>query len=73
MPSRDSLSENIKQPVRQAASHPWIERLARLGYTAKDLVYFIVGLLAAQAAFSTGGQTTNTSGALEAILTQHER
>ena len=70
MPPRDSLSENIKQPVRQAASHPWIERLARLGYAAKGLVYFIVGLLAAQAAFSSGGQTTNTSGALEAILTQ---
>jgi Domain of Unknown Function (DUF1206) len=71
MPLRDLFPENIKQPVRQVASYFWVERLARLGYAAKGLVYFIVGLLAAQAAFGTGGETTNTSGALEAIVTQH--
>ncbi len=70
MPPRDPLPENIKQPVRQAASHPWVERLARLGYAAKGLVYFIVGLLAAQAAFGSGGKTTDSNGALETILTQ---
>ncbi|MBE9104862.1 DUF1206 domain-containing protein, partial [Nostoc cf. edaphicum LEGE 07299] len=66
----DPLPENIKQPVRQAASSLWVEQLARLGYAAKGLVYFIVGLLAAQAAFGSGGKTTNTSGALETIVTQ---
>ncbi|MCC5652560.1 DUF1206 domain-containing protein [Nostoc sp. XA013] len=66
----DPLLENIKQPVRQAASSLWVERLARLGYAAKGLVYFIVGLLAAQAAFGSGGKTTDTSGALETIVTQ---
>ncbi|MBD0264874.1 MAG: DUF1206 domain-containing protein [Tolypothrix sp. Co-bin9] len=70
MASRDPLPENIKQAVRQAASHPWVERLARLGYAAKGLVYFVVGLLAAQAAFGSGGKTTNTAGALETIVTQ---
>jgi hypothetical protein len=63
------LPENIKQPVRQAAAHPWVERLARLGYAAKGLVYFIV-VLAAQAAFGSGGKTTDTNGALETIVTQ---
>jgi hypothetical protein len=70
MTLRDPLPENIKQPVRQAAAHPWVQRLARLGYAAKGLVYFIVGLLAAQAAFGAGGKTTDTSGALETIVTQ---
>ncbi|MBW4563333.1 MAG: DUF1206 domain-containing protein [Mojavia pulchra JT2-VF2] len=70
MTLRDPLPEKIKQPVRQAASYLWVERLARLGYVAKGLVYFIVGLLAAQAAFGYGGKTTDTSGALEAIVTQ---
>lgn len=60
----------IQQPVEQAASHPWFERFARLGYGAKGLVYFVVGLLAAQAAFTTGGKTTDTSGALQTIITQ---
>ncbi|MFB2769988.1 DUF1206 domain-containing protein [Pelatocladus sp. BLCC-F211] len=70
MALRDLLPENIKQPVRQATSHPWVERLARLGYAAKGLVYFVVGLLAAQAAFGSGGKTTDTSGALETIVIQ---
>jgi hypothetical protein len=41
-----------------------------LGYASKGLVYFIVGFLAAQAAFSMGGRTTDTSGALSEIVNQ---
>lgn len=70
MALRDPLPENIKQPVRQVASYSWVERLARLGYAAKGLVYFIVGLLAAQAAFGSGGKTTDTTGALKTIFIQ---
>lgn len=70
MAQRDPIPEGIKQPARQVASHPWVERLARLGYAAKGLVYFTVGLLAAQAAIGSGGKTTDSSGALETIVTQ---
>jgi len=66
----NSPTDNIKQSIRQAASHAWFERLARLGYASKGLVYFIVGFLAAQAAFSMGGRTTDTSGALSEIVNQ---
>jgi len=57
---------------KQAVQHPseWVEPLARLGYAAKGVVYGIVGLLAAQAAVSAGGRTTDTQGALSAIVTQ---
>jgi hypothetical protein len=48
----------------------WVERLARLGYLAKGIVYAIVGVLAVQAAFGAGGQTTDTKGALGAIAAQ---
>ncbi len=48
----------------------WVERLARFGYVSKGVVYSIVGLLAAQAAFGAGGQTTDTQGALEIIVNQ---
>lgn len=61
---------DIQQPARRIASQSWFERLARLGYAAKGLVYFIVGLLAAQAAWGAGGRTTDTQGALQAIVTQ---
>lgn len=70
MTRRNSPTDSIKQPVRRATTQPWFERLARLGYAAKGLVYFIVGFLAAQAAFGAGGRTTDTSGALTTIVTQ---
>lgn len=47
-----------------------LERLARLGYASKALIYVIVGLLAAAAAFNAGGAVTDTSGALRVILSQ---
>lgn len=58
----------MKQAAQQTSE--WVERLARFGYAAKGVVYGIVGLLAAQAAFGTGGKTTDTQGALQAIITQ---
>ncbi|MBD2532093.1 DUF1206 domain-containing protein [Nostoc flagelliforme FACHB-838] len=66
----NSPLEPIRQPVKEITSLPWFERLARLGYAAKGVVYFIVGLLATQAAIGSGGQTTNTTGALKAIVVQ---
>jgi len=46
---------------------PWVERLARVGYAAKALLYITIGILAAQAAFGPGGRTTDTQGALSAV------
>lgn len=42
----------------------------RFGFAAKGVVYALVGLLAAQAALGVGGQTTDTGGALQTIVTQ---
>jgi hypothetical protein len=47
---------------------PWIERLARVGYVAKAVLYSTVGILAAQAALGQGGRTTDTRGALREVL-----
>jgi Domain of Unknown Function (DUF1206) len=47
---------------------PWIERLARVGYVAKALLYGTIGALAALAAFSSGGRTTDTRGAMGTLL-----
>jgi Domain of Unknown Function (DUF1206) len=46
---------------------PWVERLARVGYVAKALLYITIGLAAAQAAFGRGGRTTDTQGALRLV------
>ena len=49
------------------AAAPWIVRAARLGYTAKGIVYIVIGTLAARAAAGDGGRTTDSRGALRAI------
>jgi len=47
-----------------------LDRLARLGFAAKGLLYATVGFLAFQAAAGIGGRITDSDGALNAILRQ---
>jgi hypothetical protein len=46
---------------------PWVERLARIGYAAKAVLYITVGLLAAHAGAGRGGRTVDTQGALRVV------
>lgn len=64
----NNLVSTAKQQTRQAGS--WVEKLARLGYGAKGLVYIIIGILAVQAAIGSGGQTTGSEGAFQTIASQ---
>lgn len=63
-----AVREAGREAGRQVA--PWVERLARAGYLVKGGVYVLVGLLAVQAAFGIGGETTGASGALRALARQ---
>lgn len=54
-----------KDKMREAK--PWIRRFGRFGYMAKGVVYGMIGILAALAAFGPEGETTGTSGALQSI------
>lgn len=52
---------------------PWVERLARMGYAAKGVVYLLIGLIAVQAAWQgmgqgRGGDVQGSEGALETLL-----
>lgn len=53
-----------------APAAPWIERLARVGYAAKALLYTVVGMLALQSALGSGGRTTGSRGALATLVRQ---
>src|SRR5687768_14436941 len=64
----DSARDHVEHAVREAG--PVLKALARLGFASKGLVYVIVGVLATQAAFNTGGSTTDQQGALRTILHQ---
>lgn len=61
------MKKRAKENIKEAATNPWIERLARFGYATKGFVYITVGALAAQSAFGLGGVTTDTRGALRQI------
>lgn len=61
------VTDQAEQAARQAASNPWVERLARLGFAAKGIVYITIGALATRAALGSGGATTDTRGAIETI------
>lgn len=48
----------------------WVERLARFGYASKGVIYILIGVLAAMAAFGAGGQTSGTEGIMQKIIQQ---
>jgi len=56
--------------ARNAASSRWMTIFARLGYTAKGVVYLIIGWLAVQLAIGAGGKATDQRGALQTIYEQ---
>ena len=57
-----SLIANVRRVTARA--QPWPDRLARIGFVAKGLVYVAVGWLAFVAASGEGGKTTSATGAL---------
>ena len=71
-PWEEQWARRAERDAEQAARHasPWLERLARLGYVAGDVVYVIVGALAVGVAVGIGGWTTDERGALEVIGAQ---
>lgn len=64
----EEVADHAESAARQAA--PGVERLARLGYIAKGVVYAVIGFLALREALGAGGKTTDPSGAIHSIGTQ---
>lgn len=61
-----SLSKvEVKNKIREVK--PWVRRFGRLGYLTKGVVYAMIGVLAALAAFGPSGDTTGKTGALQSI------
>lgn len=61
-----NAKDSAEAQVRNAADSPWLERLARLGFLAKGLVYTLIGVLAVQVALGDQ-ERTDQKGALQAI------
>ncbi|HEY0658677.1 MAG TPA: DUF1206 domain-containing protein [Pyrinomonadaceae bacterium] len=70
MSKTDLSLGNVKAQAEHISkdAQKWIVPLARFGFVAKGVVYIIIGILAALAAFGNGGKTTDSRGAFEEIL-----
>ena len=64
----EEVRDKGEQVAKQAG--PWVERLARLGYIAKGVIYAMIGFLAFREAVGAGGRSTDPSGAIQSIGTQ---
>jgi hypothetical protein len=66
----NKIKTNAAQHTRKAVNTPVVEGLARAGYIARGVVYALIGLLAAQLAFSSGGKITDQQGAIQMLGAQ---
>lgn len=60
-----TAGENAEAAAEYAA--PWIERLARMGYAAKALLYGTIGVLAAHMPFGNAGRSPTTQNAMHSV------
>ena len=65
-----TMTDTMSTGAPRAASKGWVEPLARIGYTAKGVVYTLVGILAVQVAWGTGGSIEGSQGVMKTIATQ---
>ncbi len=56
--------------ARSGTASGWLTLVSRLGYAAQGVVYATVGVLALLAAFGVGGGTTDSRGAIDALVSQ---
>ncbi len=66
MDARTDRTSAVEGQARRAANSPWLNRLARLGFVAKGLVYALIGILTLQVAFGDS-ERTDQKGALQSI------
>jgi hypothetical protein len=67
---QNQASDDAKQVAKKAKNNPWIDRLTRLGYAARGVIYGLVGFLAVQVIFTGRGRITDQTGAMSTIASE---
>lgn len=74
MTQEASAVDEIKEKFDRAAGHVarsrWVVRLARVGYTAKGIVYIVAGALSVLTALGAGGELTDLRGSMHTVARQ---
>lgn len=64
------IKEDFDEAAGRVARSRWIERLARVGYAAKGIVYIVAGGLSVLTALGAGGELTDVRGAMRTVASQ---
>lgn len=59
-----SIKADVKRAGKKASYSPLMEKLARVGYGVRGLLYIMMGFLALQVTFGKGGSPTDMKGAI---------
>lgn len=70
MAQMDRFQYGVRQSVSSVRHHGALEKLTRIGFIAKGVVYSLIGVLALRAAAGNGGDTIDSRGAISRIATQ---
>lgn len=66
-PSHPGLGREAADAASRVGDHPWLERVARLGFVASGLIHLLIGWIAARVALGGSGDQADQSGALESL------
>ncbi|WP_182902804.1 DUF1206 domain-containing protein [Microbispora sp. H10830] len=61
MTTAHQAGRRFEGAARRAADHPVLEKLAKVGFAARGVLYAIIGLVALQIAFGGGGEADKSS------------
>ncbi|MEU8195105.1 DUF1206 domain-containing protein [Microbispora amethystogenes] len=61
MTTAHQTGRRVEGTARRAADHPALEKLAKVGFAARGVLYAIIGLVALQIAFGGGGEADKSS------------
>lgn len=64
------LTNGAKAMAEAAKENPWIERMTRIGYAVRGVLYGLIGWLAIQSIFTGQGKITNQQGVLQTIASK---
>lgn len=62
--------QDAKRMVNQAQENVWVDRLTRIGYFSRGVIYGLIGFLAARLVFTGRGQITDQQGVLATIASK---
>lgn len=63
-PGVKPVARRAKREAGKVVTNPWVERLARLGYVVRGIIYGTMGVLALGLAFGVDSDTTDQRGSL---------